>query len=107
VIPAAPGWYVVTPWTDSNGRITELHNDPVVAWRIGLFERGDKSTFQHVTPIIGDLHSEYDGEILRRPDNSLFIPLVREFTSDPDAITYLQEMEDAAAARKTLRANAR
>ena len=46
VIPAAPGWYVVTPWTDSNGRITELHNDPVVAWRIGLFERGDKSTFQ-------------------------------------------------------------
>jgi len=64
---------VVGP-VDSDDGIKELYEEPIIAWRIETVSRDNGGHIDRVTPVVvGDLPLEY---ILRRPDRSMFVPVV-------------------------------
>jgi len=99
VISAEPGWRVVGPVHCEDG-ITELREDPIIAWRIETLSCDDGDLTDRVTPVVADdLPLEY---ILRRPDRSMFAPAFAFFEGRDGPIANQAEALDwfrAARAR--------
>lgn len=73
LIPAAPGWYVLTPPDDEDGE----YLDPVIAWQITKDDDGDDS----LLPVVGsapgypplvirpDSFTEFTYSVVYRPNH--------------------------------------
>jgi hypothetical protein len=100
IIPCPPGWYAVAG-IYAGDRITTLYSTPIVAWRILTYERDDDTMYDEVFPIVAESASgDPDDWLIRRQDGLLYAPYAREFTSDAEAIAFLNERDERARQRR-------
>ncbi|MGD0334056.1 MAG: hypothetical protein ABSA90_12515 [Xanthobacteraceae bacterium] len=87
VIPALPGWTLVSPQFDEdekNAECRSLWRAPIIAWLIQLFRRSaDQTTFCDVTPVTpnGNLSDTQDFALQYR-DRGPFFTISEEFADE-------------------------
>ena len=95
IIPAQPGWAVLSPSTDEKGHV-ELWEEPVIAWRIRVeedqYHKGKRDfDFASADAITCEGFDEgSDRTALLRPDGKVVQPLVGAWDSKVEFLEFLR-----------------
>jgi hypothetical protein len=96
IIPAQPGWSIVTPIDDADGSITRLHRRPVIGWRVETYARdpsvarmGMRELFSIVVPVDPD-GCDRDADALQCGDGPFFTPNETIAGGDDALIAYFR-----------------
>ena len=105
IIPAHPGWDVVSPDIDEYEKVRGLYFEPVIAWCIDFedYHPGYKGEHPLVYPITAENWS--DEEILRKPDGMFIEPASEIFADEREVIKRFQEINDRKRNAKSKRSS--
>lgn len=96
IIPAQPGWFVVTPVMDKETftKVTRLHKEPVIAWslEIEVSKNTDNSPFLCPDPITAEGNPE--NAVLKNPNGTFVVPFVAHMDDEMTVLRYFQESEN-------------
>jgi hypothetical protein len=89
VIPAQPGWVVVTSLCDEAGNSKGLYRIPIIAWLVQLYRQPTDETFADVTPVTvtGSIDDVQD-IALQYSDEPRFFTVHEEFTDEARLLAY-------------------
>jgi hypothetical protein len=94
VIPAQPGWVVVTLICDEAGNSKGLCRIPVIAWLVQLYRRPTDETFARCDPITVDGSLDDVQDIaLQYGDQPQFFTVHEEFTDEATLLAYFEKSE--------------
>jgi len=90
VVPAEPGWWVITLSGD------ELKRDTIVAWSVQVGEEECRWTWApdqeaFVTRVATEGVAE--SYVIQRPDGGLYVPYYGAFENDKEVLEHLKEMK--------------
>ena len=95
VVPALPGFFVLTPVTGDNDEIVELWDEPVIAWRITLEgtaeQRRAGRDYAIADPITAEGIDSRDTAAILRPDGKVISPHIGCWNSKNEYLAHLRE----------------
>jgi hypothetical protein len=91
VIPAQPGWVVVTlPFDDTGKSKCSLYRQPVVAWIVQLYRNVHRETFADAIPVTVSGTLDDSDYALQHGEKKRFFTVHEEFTDEATLSAHLK-----------------
>jgi hypothetical protein len=100
VVAAHPGWFIVFPFTNKEGKVVGVDLEPVVAWIVDYcldFERDEhgKVWGDWARPVTSAYEASYREDLpVLSPDGIYRTQEGPSFKNEPELLGYLQKKED-------------
>lgn len=98
IIPAQPGWILLTTFCGDDGKIEGLHESPIIAWRVETTKQVSRyeldSLALPITEEFESLDSFGSPYAILRPNGDICFPEEKTVHNLADALEYFRHWEE-------------